>query len=389
MSVVPNALIQSCWLSALDRIARGRLDFVGPAGEDWTFGGSQPGPHATMQIHEWDVIERLAARGDIGLGEDYIAGAWDTDDLEALITLFLLNMDQLEAFANGNLANRLLFVLHDLFVRRNSVSGSRRNIQSHYDMGNDFFSLWLDETMTYSSALFAGQAWTLADAQREKYRRILSKLPTPRASILEIGCGWGGFAEQATDAGFGVTGLTISPAQYAFAARRLGSRADIRLQDYRKVQGTFDSVVSIEMFEAVGEHYWPRYFHTIAANLVRGGRALVQSIVIRDEIFAAYRTRSDFVRHYVFPGGMLPSLSRFREEAERAGLKLLGSFAFGQDYARTLREWSTRMRAREEEILALGRDRSFLRNWQFFFGLSAAAFAVGRTNVIQAEFVRA
>jgi cyclopropane-fatty-acyl-phospholipid synthase len=185
-----------------------------------------------------------------------------------------------------------------------------------------------------------------------------------------------------------VTGLTISPAQHAFATRRLGGKADIRLEDYRKVRGTFDAIVSIEMVEAVGERYWPVYFHTLAERLKSGGKAMLQAIVIRDELFAGYRTRSDFIRHYVFPGGLLPSCARMREEADRAGLKLRQSFAFGQDYASTLREWSSRMRARESEIRALGYDDRMLRNWQYYLGICAAAFAVGRSDVVHLEFVR-
>jgi cyclopropane-fatty-acyl-phospholipid synthase len=389
MSFVPKKLIQDGWLTALGRVEYGSIEFVGPDGNSWSFAGPKPGPAAQFHICDWSVIERLVARGDIGLGEDFIAGAWDSDDLEGLISFFLLNIDHLEGFAHGNMANRFLFVLHNSLVRRNSVSGSRRNIEAHYDVGNDFYALWLDETMTYSSALFDGQTHALADAQRKKYGRIISKLDRRDGSILEIGCGWGGFAEQAAQADYQVTGLTISPAQHAFATKRLGSNAEIRLQDYRKVKGTFDSIVSIEMFEAVGERYWPQYFNTVAERLTRGGKAVIQAIVIRDELFAGYRTRSDFIRHYVFPGGMLPSSARIRAEAERAGLKLLGSFSFGEDYARTLREWSARMRARESEIIALGHDLRFLRNWQFYLGICAAAFAVKRSDVVQVELAHA
>jgi cyclopropane-fatty-acyl-phospholipid synthase len=389
MSFVPRRLIQDSWLTALGRVEYGSIAFVGPDGNSWSFAGKQTGPAAQFCIRDWGVIERLVARGDIGLGEDFIASAWDTDDLEMLISFFLLNIDHLEGFAHGNMANRLLFVLHNSLVRRNSLSGSRRNIEAHYDVGNDFYSLWLDETMTYSSALFEGQSRMLADAQRKKYGRIISRLERAGGSVLEIGCGWGGFAEQAVEADYNVTGLTISPSQHEFASKRLGSKAEIRLEDYRKVKGTFDSIVSIEMFEAVGERYWPQYFNTIAERLARGGKAVVQAIVVRDELFAGYRTRSDFIRHYVFPGGMLPSLGRFREEAERAGLKLLDSFSFGEDYARTLREWSSRMRARESEVLALGHDQRFLRNWQFYLGICAAAFAVKRTDVVQIELAHA
>jgi len=389
MGLVSKSLVQDRWLEALSRLVYGSIAFIGPGGNMWSFTGRSDGPHARFRIYEWDVLERLVARGDIGLGEDFIAGAWETDSIEKLITLFLLNMEELEGFAHGNLLNRLMFTLHNALVRRNSLSGARRNIEAHYDVGNDFYALWLDETMTYSSALFDGAQQTLGQGQRRKYERILSRIGKENASVLEIGCGWGGFAEQAAAGGHRVTGLTISPAQHGFATARLGDRAEIRLEDYRNANGTFDAVVSIEMIEAVGERYWPQYFRTVADRMARSGRAMIQAIVVRDELFPGYRTRSDFIRHYVFPGGMLPSLARLREEAERAGLRLRDTLSFGHDYARTLREWSVRMRARESDIAALGHDEKFLRNWQFYLGMCAAAFAVERTNVVQIELVRA
>ena len=389
MTLVPTALVRDQWFRTLADMACGTLEFVGPDGDTVTHTGPLPGPSVRFAVHDWSVLQRAAARGDIGLGEDYIAGGWDTDDVEALITYFLLNFDQLDDYAHGNFLNRLMFVLLNTTVRRNSLSGSKRNIEAHYDVGNDFYSLWLDETMTYSSALYAPGPGTLADAQRNKYARILSKLGTTRGDVLEIGCGWGGFAEEAANDGRHVTGVTISPAQHAFASKRLSNRAEIRLEDYRKIGGRFDSVVSIEMFEAVGERYWPQYFQVLGERLKSGGRAVVQTITIRDELFSGYRRRSDFIRHYVFPGGMLPSLARFKEEAADAGLKVVDVFSFGQHYAQTLRDWSSRMREREKEILALGRNKQFLRNWQFYLGMCAAAFAVGRTDVAQIELVNA
>ena len=301
---------------------------------------------------------------------------------------FCSNLGYFEKFADGNFLNRMGFVLNNALVRRNSIVGSVRNIRTHYDVGNDFYSVWLDRSMTYSSALFAGED-SLEDAQQRKYSRILSKFSKPHASVLEIGCGWGGFAERAASEGHAVTGLTISPAQHAFATERLRGVADIRLHDYRKSQGLFDVVVSIEMFEAVGERYWPQYFAVLADRLKQGGRAIVQTITIKDELFGSYRTRSDFIRHYVFPGGMLPSLARFRAEAERAGLKFSDAFGFGKDYARTLRAWSKRMHGGAERILALGHDQQFLRNWEFYLGICAAAFTVSRTDVVQVELIKA
>jgi cyclopropane-fatty-acyl-phospholipid synthase len=389
MSLIPSAFVEKSWHHALGRLDTGSLEFVAPNGEVTLAQGSRPGPKARFQIGEWDVLRRIMARGDIGLGEEYIAGSWSTDNVENLVSLFLLNLDHFEDFSDGNLVNRIGFVLHNALVRRNSVAGSARNIKAHYDVGNDFYSLWLDKSMTYSSALFHGTD-ELYRAQQNKYERILSKFSEKRADVLEIGCGWGGFAERAGADGHKLTGLTISPAQHAFATERLkGTDAEIRLEDYRKAGGRFDNVVSIEMFEAVGEHYWPAYFATVAQRLKRGGRAVIQTITIRDDLFPGYRTRSDFIRHYVFPGGMLPSLGRFREEAERAGLKFAGAFGFGKDYARTLRTWLASMQKAECAIKALGHDERFLRNWEFYLGICASAFEVSRTDVVQVELVNA
>ena len=388
MSLIPSAYVEKSWHKALSRIDTGTLEFTAPNGEVTIAGGVKPGPRARFAIKDWDVLRRIMARGDIGLGEEFIAGSWTTDNVETLVSLFLLNLDQFENFSDGDILHRIGFVIHNALVRRNSLAGSARNIKAHYDVGNDFYALWLDKSMTYSSALFAGTD-ELYRAQQNKYERILSKFDRPNASVLEIGCGWGGFAERASADNHDVTGLTISPAQHKFATARLNGTADIRLQDYRKVKGSFDNIVSIEMFEAVGEHYWPAYFSTVAERLKRGGRAIIQTITIRDEFFAGYRTRSDFVRHYVFPGGMLPSLARFRQEAEKAGLKFAGAFGFGKDYARTLREWLTRMQGQEEAIRALGHDERFLRNWEFYLGICAAAFEVSRTDVVQVELIKA
>jgi cyclopropane-fatty-acyl-phospholipid synthase len=389
MSLIPASYIEKSWRKAIGSLEYGTLEFIAPNGEVTLCRGAKPGPSARFHIREWDVLRRIMARGDIGLGEEYIAGSWDTDSVENLVAVFLLNLDHFDSFSDGNILNRIGFVIHNALVRRNSIAGSSRNIKDHYDVGNDFYSLWLDRSMTYSSALYNG-AGDLFRAQQNKYERILSKFTEKKASVLEIGCGWGGFAERAGADNHTVTGLTISPAQHKFATERLkNTAADIRLEDYRKSKGTFDNIVSIEMFEAVGEHYWPQYFATVAERLKRGGRAIIQTITIRDELFAGYRTRSDFVRHYVFPGGMLPSLARFREEAEKAGLKFAGAFGFGKDYARTLREWLVGMQSQESAIRALGHDQQFLRNWEFYLGICAATFEVARTDVVQVELINA
>jgi cyclopropane-fatty-acyl-phospholipid synthase len=389
MSLIPRSILQKRWHEAIGELEAGTLTFIDPAGEQRVVTGPSDGPTAMFRIHDWAVIERVVARGDIGLGEDFIAGAWETDSIERLVSLFLVNLERLDGFAHGNLWNRLGFVLLNTILRRNSEAGSSRNIKAHYDVGNDFYSLWLDETMTYSSALYRKPEESLADAQRNKYARILERVGVSKARLLEVGCGWGGFAEMAVQADHEITGITISPAQHAFATQRLAGRADLRLEDYRRTQGTFDAIVSIEMFEAVGERYWPRYFQVLSERLKRGGRAVLQVITIRDDLFAGYRTRSDFIRQYVFPGGMLPSLSQVSRHADRAGLKVAGVHGFGQDYARTLRSWSSRFQSAEEQIRALGHGDQFLRNWQFYFGICAAAFSVNRTDVVQVELVHA
>ena len=389
MGLIHRSIVQKRWHEAIKGLEAGTLTFIDPSGERFVVAGPVDGPAATFKIHDWGVIERVIARGDIGLGEDFIAGAWETDSVERLISLFLINLDRLDGYAHGNVWNRLGFVLLNTVLRRNSEAGSSRNIKAHYDVGNDFYSLWLDETMTYSSALFRLGDDSLADAQRNKYARILERIGPSRARILEVGCGWGGFAEMACGANHDVTGITVSPAQHDFATQRLAGRAEVRLEDYRRTKGTYDALVSIEMFEAVGEKYWPRYFGVLSERLKRGGRAVLQVITIRDDLFAGYRTRSDFIRQYVFPGGMLPSLSQVTQHAERAGLKTVSIHAFGHDYARTLRAWSNRFQSAEDKIRSLGHGEQFLRNWQFYFGICAAAFAVDRTNVVQVELANA
>jgi cyclopropane-fatty-acyl-phospholipid synthase len=387
MNIIPATTLITRWYKALSQLEYGTLHFIDPRGERSTFHGKQTGPEAEFAIGDWDVIRRMVARGDIAMGEDYIEGRWNTPAIEPLFSLFLMNLDALDGFANGNWFHQTMLALHNQLVRRNSKSGSSRNIRAHYDVGNAFYSLWLDKTMTYSSALNTSATTPLEEAQTNKYQRILGRIEQQNASVLEIGSGWGGFAEQAAGSNHNVTGLTVSPAQYEFSRQRLGNSADIRLQDYREVSGTFDTIVSIEMFEAVGERYWPVYFNQLRERMNRGGKAIIQTITIRDDLFDAYRTRSDFVRHYVFPGGMLPSFKRFQEEAVKAGLRVTDSLFFGRDYAHTLQVWGERLIARRSDILALGYDEKFIRNWEYYLGMCAAAFSINRTDVAQVELM--
>ncbi len=273
-------------------------------------------------------------------------------------------------------------------MRANSRRGAPRNIRAHYDVGNEFYQLWLDQGMTYSSAMFAPGDDDLGRAQNRKYDRILGRLGSGER-VLEIGCGWGGFAERAAETGRHVTGLTISPSQKGYADARLDGRADIRLLDYRASDGRFDSIVSIEMVEAVGEAYWPTYFATLKARLAENATAVIQAITVQDAYFDIYRRSSDYVRHYTFPGGMLLSDAVISDQARRAGLSVRDSHAFGADYARTCAAWSERLDQAADRVRRLGHGEAFLRNWRFYLGICTASFAVGQTDVVQVELAHA
>ena len=358
------------------------LRVVTPEGEVHHFGGTAPGPEAALIVHDWRTIPALAAKGDIGMTEAYRDGWCDTPDLEALLTLALLNEDALERYIYGNrlrmLALRALYVLN-----RNTRTGARRNISAHYDLGNDFYSLWLDPSMTYSSALFS-DGDDLGAAQQRKYDRIIDNLAGESGRLLEIGCGWGGFAERALSRGdFAPKGLTLSVEQAEYARRRLDGNAEIALQDYRDESGRFDHVVSIEMFEAVGERYWRDYFGKLAQVLSQKGRAMVQTITVADRYFDRYRAGPDMIRSFIFPGGMLPSPTRFEAEARAVGLRIEETFNFGLDYARTLRDWLARFDESLPRIREMGFDEGFIRVWRFYLAACAASFSVGRTDVIQ------
>lgn len=383
-----NSFVATGVLKALERaITIGRLRLVSPEGRVYEFEGSWPGPSATIIAHDWRVIGAVMARGDIGFGDAHMAGWWESPDVEALIALMIENMGRFGRMAWGSPFHRLRSLLRERFARRNSLSGSRRNIMAHYDLGNAFYALWLDPGMSYSSAVYANSSSDLEQAQGAKYRRILDRLGDDRRDVLEIGCGWGGFVEAALERNRRVTALTISEQQYSFARNRVGSDADVRLEDYRHSSGRFPAVVSIEMFEAVGERYWPAYFRTLRDRLTGDGVALIQTITISEKLFPSYRTSTDYIRHHIFPGGMLPSLERFRQEAERTGLVCRDVYSFGADYARTLRDWLVRFDASAPEIRALGYDEVFMRGWRLYLAMCAAAFSLGRTDVHQIELV--
>jgi cyclopropane-fatty-acyl-phospholipid synthase len=374
------------FLDTCARIHSGSLRLHTPEGEVFDFG--QGSPVAEMRINDWSVVTAIAARGDIGLGETYVAGLWDTSSIEDLAKVALKNLDQFSGYAYAGFWNSLKFQVVNRLMRANSQRGAARNIRAHYDVGNEFYQLWLDEGMTYSSAMFSGDDTDLSRGQNRKYDRILNRLGNAER-VLEIGCGWGGFAERAADTGRYVTGLTISPSQKGYADARLDGRAEIRLQDYRASSGQFDSIVSIEMIEAVGQAYWPTYFASLKAQLAENGRAMIQAITVPDGNFETYRRSSDYIRHYTFPGGMLLSNAIIREQAQRAGLKVTDTHAFGADYARTCAIWNTRLHQKSDKIKQLGYDERFLRNWRYYLEICAASFAVKQTDVVQVELVHA
>ena len=377
------------------RWERGSLTVELPSGREIHAHGRFQGPSGRLVVRDFRFVDRVLASADIGFGEGYVAGEWDTPDLGALLEVFTLNFDHLEKLVAGNpVMSAVNALAHAL--NRNSKRGSRRNIHAHYDLGNDFYAGWLDPSMTYSSALYTHARETLEVAQENKYRALADTIDlSPGQHVLEIGCGWGGFAEYAARArGARVTGVTISREQHDFARRRifdagLADRVDIRLLDYRDVEGRFDRVASIEMFEAVGEAYWPTFFRKVSDVLAPGGRAGLQVITIRDDLFKVYRKRSDFMRKYVFPGGMLPSEARLAEETTRAGLGWQQLTRFGEDYAKTLCEWTARFEASWSSGRDLGFDDRFRRLWRFYLRYCEAAFRTGRTNVIQLGLAKA
>lgn len=376
-------------LEMLHRLDGGALALELPDGATLRLGHGPLVAHWRVRDHA--VFDAVLARGDIGLGETWMEGGWDTDQLTGLLGLLAANRAQLGQAVYGRrwrlLAHRLGHLL-----RANTRSGARRNIEAHYDLGNDFYALWLDPTMSYSAALFATPDEALEDAQRRKYRRVLQGLGArPGQTILEVGCGWGGFAEvAATEFGCKVLGLTLSPAQLEWArarAKRGGwqAMASFELCDYRDVRGQYDHIVSIEMIEAVGERFWPVYFERLAGLLRPGGGCVIQAITIADELFARYRRGTDFIQQYVFPGGMLPSPQAIHRQAAGAGLVVADDFAFGGDYARTLRHWHEAFVARLGEVRAQGYSERFVRMWRFYLSYCEAGFLCGDIDVRHVE----
>jgi cyclopropane-fatty-acyl-phospholipid synthase len=379
-------------LQLMSELPYGSLDLELPGGELLRFGGrAQPGLRASIRLANWNVCPVTLASGDIGFAESFIAGDWSSPDLPALLRLFIANRQAVEGLVYGRWWGRLLHRAHHL-LNRNSRAGSRRNVHAHYDLGNAFYQLWLDAGMSYSSAWFDGDTGQpLEQAQQAKWARALAECRLPRGGrLLELGCGWGAMAEcAAAQLDAHVTGVTLSTEQLAYARQRLhdagfAGQADLRLQDYRDVNdGPYDAVVSIEMFEAVGQAYWPQFFSVLQRQLKAGGHACIQTITIRDDLFPRYVRGTDFIQQYIFPGGLLPSRAAFRAQAAKAGLEVVNELAFGGDYAETLRRWRQRFAARQAAVRDLGFDTRFLRIWSFYLAYCEAAFDAGNTDVVQ------
>lgn len=380
------------FLRTADRLENGRLELEMMDGKCYYFEGKRPGPHAHLKLHCNNVIANMALRGNVGFAEDYRVGKWESRDLTALVEYGLINQNQAEKFILGSRLQQLLSNVGYLFSA-NSRKGSRKNIHAHYDIGNSFYALWLDPGMTYSSAIFKSRKDSLETAQANKYDRILDRLDINSKSILEIGCGWGGFAERSVEkCDCRVKGVTVSAAQHAYAQQRLADKsaqAELCLEDYRDIKGRHDAIVSIEMFEAVGQRYWKTYFGKLKSLLHNQGKALIQTITIADEHFKQYQASSDAIRSHIFPGGMLPSPERFSTEAQNAGLRITDRFFFGQDYASTLQCWLKAFEQNLDAVRALNLDEPFIRLWRFYLAACIAGFRTGRTNVMQVEMCHA
>ncbi len=381
------ALLERMLVRRLDGLRSGDLSLTFPSGRRITVHGSEPGPSAVVTINSMALLRRVLVSGDLGLAEAFVADEWRTPDLLNVLAFGVANEAALAGLCGPS---RLMRWACRAFHARNANTrrGSRRNISAHYDLGNAFYEHWLDRTMTYSSALFEDPAEPLADAQERKYRRMAELIGLGAGDrILEIGCGWGGFAEYAARTyGCTILCLTLSVEQAAYARQRmkdhgLEDRVEIRIQDYRDVEGTFDKIVSIEMFEAVGEAYWPTYLDALSRRLKRGGKAALQIITIDDAYFEQYRRTPDFIQRHVFPGGMLPGPAAFERATAAAGLTIADRFFFGASYAETLRRWNEAFERNWQHIRDIGFDDAFFRLWHYYLRYCEVGFESGRTDV--------
>jgi len=380
-------------IGKLGKIAVGTLELTTPEGHQLTFGSGEE-PIADVNLSDWRALRRVFRNGDIGLAECYRDGLIQTSDIAALMFLGICNQKALEKVIMGNRLLNLGYRIRHL-LRHNSRKGSSKNIQAHYDLGNDFYQLWLDPTMTYSSARFeTGHEGDLVQAQGAKYQHMLDQIEAkPGDSVLEIGCGWGGFAEYAAGQGIRVHGVTLSKRQLVYARERISQAgleglASFELRDYRDLDGQYDHIVSIEMLEAVGEAYWPVYFDKLRGLLKPGGKVAIQTIIIDDKHFDGYRKRTDFIQQYIFPGGMLPSQHVIHELAAQHDFEVGQLEAFGADYAETLRRWRQGFEDNLSKVRELGFDTAFIRLWRFYLAYCEVGFDEQRIDVVQFQLVQ-
>ncbi|PUB11312.1 SAM-dependent methyltransferase [Yoonia sediminilitoris] len=375
---------------------KGRIDVILPDGRHFRAEGHAPGYVAEIHVHNDDLFARTIREGDLGFCEAYMDGWWSTPDLMAFMDL--IHDDDAEEMYDGFPGQFIVRSYEQLrfWLQGNSKKQAKKNISYHYDLGNDFYGIWLDDTMTYSSAKFeTGQESTEA-AQIEKYKSMVDQMGAqPGDHVLEIGCGWGGFAEYAAkERGLTVTGLTISQEQHDYAVERmakagLSEKVHIKMQDYRDETGTYDGIASIEMFEAVGEKYWPAYFETVRERLKPGKNATLQIITVADRRWHVYKRGVDFIQKYIFPGGMLPSPTALRQEVEKAGLSVARSIEFGESYSQTLRRWHETFNDKWDDVANLGFDERFKRMWNFYLTSCAGTFHSGNCDVTQITVTRA
>lgn len=382
-------------LSAAVHLPKGSLTIVTPEGRVLHIDGNEPGPNAEVHLHNWNLPKRAFSGATVGVAESYIDGDWTSPDVTTFLELFLVNQDMGERLAGGTSWLLTTFQRIRHWLNDNNKAGSKRNISAHYDLGNSFYKEWLDPSMTYSSALYCEGANDLESAQAAKYRALLRDIGAkPGDHILEIGCGWGGFAEIAARSGCKVTALTISREQFDFATAKMKSAGlsdlvDIKFEDYRDERGSYDHVVSIEMFEAVGEKHWPTYFAALRDRLKPGGKAGLQVITINEAAFEPYKKRPDFIQAYVFPGGMLPTPNHLRALAAGASLAVTSELVFAQDYARTLAEWRTRFWASWNTVARMGFDERFKRLWEFYLFYCEAGFRSQYIDVRHVVYAKA
>ena len=380
---------------ALKTMKRGRIDIILPDGRHFRADGAEPGYVAEVHVHNTDVFARTVREGDLGFCESYMDGWWSTPDLMAFMDLMHDDMEHIYDGFPGQFLVRFYERMR-FWLQNNSKKQARKNISYHYDLGNEFYGLWLDETMTYSSAKFVTGQESMEAGQIEKYKSMVDQMGVqPGDHVLEIGCGWGGFAEYAAkERGLRVTGLTISQAQHDYAVARmqkagLSDKVTIKMQDYRDEKGIYDGIASIEMFEAVGEKYWPVYFETLHDRLKPGKNATLQIITVEHRRWHVYKRGVDFIQKYIFPGGMLPSPVVLRQEIEKAGLHVAQSIEFGESYSQTLRRWHDTFNARWDQVQALGFDDRFRRMWNFYLTSCAGTFHSGNCDVTQITVTRA